>query len=218
MARMIHWKRKWQWRRFLILARCLYFSVMLVKWLFIYVYRYNFFFFFFFHFPSRYNLPWFEIEIKRFWYTYLIVVLWRTKAFWKSSYEACFHGTYQCICKMWTNWEGKTGIFCVCVCVCIILKCVCAWLKNLFLVLFLLYEFWATLFSRAVNCFLYSFISQVVSDKLIPAKNLNEIKSVLIQALATHGQLSDALSMYEEIKQSGFSLEPKAVIGLIVSF
>lgn len=68
-------------------------------------------------------------------------------------------------------------------------------------------------------CYLYpSIFFQVLSDEWIPAKNLNEIKSVLVQALATHGQFSDALTIYEEIKQSGCSLEPKAVIGLIVSF
>lgn len=58
---------------------------------------------------------------------------------------------------------------------------------------------------------------QVVLDKGIPVKSLNEIKSVLVQALASHGQLSDAFNTYEEIKQAGCSLEPKAVISLIVS-
>ena len=58
---------------------------------------------------------------------------------------------------------------------------------------------------------------QVVSDKGIPVKNLNEIKSVLVSALASHGQMSDALDIYEEIKQVGSNLEPKAVISLFVS-
>lgn len=58
---------------------------------------------------------------------------------------------------------------------------------------------------------------QVVSDNGIPVKNLNEIKSVLVSALASHGQMSDALDIYEEIKQVGSNLEPKAVISLIVS-
>lgn len=39
---------------------------------------------------------------------------------------------------------------------------------------------------------------------------------MLVQALASHGQLSDAFNTYEEIKQAGCSLEPKAVISLIV--
>ena len=48
-------------------------------------------------------------------------------------------------------------------------------------------------------------------------KYLNEIKSVLVSALASHGQMSDALDIYEEVKQAGYSLVPKAVIRLIVS-
>ncbi|XP_024200345.1 pentatricopeptide repeat-containing protein At4g21880, mitochondrial [Rosa chinensis] len=56
---------------------------------------------------------------------------------------------------------------------------------------------------------------QVLLDKGIPVKSFNEIKSVLVQALASHGQLSDAFNTYEEIKQAGCSLEPKAVISLI---
>ena len=60
-------------------------------------------------------------------------------------------------------------------------------------------------------------MSQVVLDKGIPVKNINEIKSALVSSLASHGQISDALKIFEEIKQSGCSLEPKAVISLIVS-
>ncbi|KAG9146745.1 hypothetical protein Leryth_005059 [Lithospermum erythrorhizon] len=56
---------------------------------------------------------------------------------------------------------------------------------------------------------------QVVLDGLIPVKNLNEMRSVLVSALASHGQLSDALTIYEEIKQAGCSLEPKAALALI---
>jgi pentatricopeptide repeat protein len=48
-------------------------------------------------------------------------------------------------------------------------------------------------------------------------KYLNEIKSVLVSTLASHGQMSDALDIYEEVKQAGHSLVPKAVIHLIVS-
>lgn len=51
----------------------------------------------------------------------------------------------------------------------------------------------------------------------MPIKSLNEIKSVLVSALALHGQISDAFDIYEEIKNSGFNLEPKAIILLIVS-
>ncbi|XP_058730510.1 pentatricopeptide repeat-containing protein At4g21880, mitochondrial-like [Vicia villosa] len=56
---------------------------------------------------------------------------------------------------------------------------------------------------------------QVVLDSRIPLKCLNEIKSVLVSALASHGQLSEALAIYEEIKKAGHNLEPKAVITLI---
>ena len=59
---------------------------------------------------------------------------------------------------------------------------------------------------------------QVVLDSNIPNKSLNEIKSVLVSALASHGQLSEALLVYEEIKKAGHNLEPKAVITLIVRF
>ncbi|XP_028237932.1 pentatricopeptide repeat-containing protein At4g04790, mitochondrial-like isoform X2 [Glycine soja] len=59
---------------------------------------------------------------------------------------------------------------------------------------------------------------QVVLDSNIPNKSLNEIKSVLVSALASHGQLSEALLVYEEIKKAGHNLEPKAVITLIEEF
>ncbi|KAL6975313.1 hypothetical protein U1Q18_024109 [Sarracenia purpurea var. burkii] len=56
---------------------------------------------------------------------------------------------------------------------------------------------------------------QVVLDKGIPIKGLHEIKSVLVSALASHGQISDALKIYEEIKKAGCNLEPKAILYLI---
>ncbi|KAL6125684.1 hypothetical protein ACLB2K_073738 [Fragaria x ananassa] len=56
---------------------------------------------------------------------------------------------------------------------------------------------------------------QVLLDKGIPQKSFNEIRSVLVQALASHGQLSNAFNIYEQIKEAGCSLEPKAVISLI---
>ncbi|XP_072067630.1 pentatricopeptide repeat-containing protein At4g04790, mitochondrial isoform X1 [Arachis hypogaea] len=59
---------------------------------------------------------------------------------------------------------------------------------------------------------------QVILDPNIPAKSLNEIKSVLVSALASHGQLSEALLVYEEINKAGYNLEPKAVISLIEEF
>lgn len=56
---------------------------------------------------------------------------------------------------------------------------------------------------------------QVISDGRVPIKSLNEVKSVLVSALASHGQVSDALDIYEEIKKSKGNLAPKAVICLI---
>ncbi|MED6221395.1 hypothetical protein PIB30_054245 [Stylosanthes scabra] len=59
---------------------------------------------------------------------------------------------------------------------------------------------------------------QVILDPSIPVKSLNEIKSVLVSALASHGELSEALVVYEEINRAGHNLEPKAVINLIEEF
>ncbi|XLS84890.1 hypothetical protein HN51_035056 [Arachis hypogaea] len=57
----------------------------------------------------------------------------------------------------------------------------------------------------------------VILDPTIPAKSLNEIKSFLVSTLASHGQLSKALLVYEEINKAGYNLEPKVVISLIVT-
>ncbi|KAK8471692.1 hypothetical protein PHAVU_003G295700 [Phaseolus vulgaris] len=56
---------------------------------------------------------------------------------------------------------------------------------------------------------------QVVLDLKLPKKALIEIKSVLVVALASHGQLSEAFLVYEQIKTAGHNLEPKAVTCLI---
>ncbi|XP_057975653.1 pentatricopeptide repeat-containing protein At4g21880, mitochondrial-like isoform X3 [Malania oleifera] len=56
---------------------------------------------------------------------------------------------------------------------------------------------------------------QVVLDKKVPLTSLNEIKCVLVSALASNGQMSDAVSLYEEIEDAGYNLEPRAVISLI---
>ncbi|EYU33603.1 hypothetical protein MIMGU_mgv1a009484mg [Erythranthe guttata] len=59
---------------------------------------------------------------------------------------------------------------------------------------------------------------KVVLDERIPVKNLNEIKSVLVAALASNGQLSGALNIYEEIKKAECGLDPKAIRCLIEHF
>uniref|UniRef100_A0A1J3EC35 Pentatricopeptide repeat-containing protein, mitochondrial n=1 Tax=Noccaea caerulescens TaxID=107243 RepID=A0A1J3EC35_NOCCA len=56
---------------------------------------------------------------------------------------------------------------------------------------------------------------QVLLDPDVPAKNQNELKSVLISALASHGKMADALSIYEEMKKAGCHVEPKSIISLI---
>ncbi|CAI9088502.1 OLC1v1022839C3 [Oldenlandia corymbosa var. corymbosa] len=55
----------------------------------------------------------------------------------------------------------------------------------------------------------------VEENKQIKLLNLNEIKSVLVSALASNGQMSDALDVFTEIKQAGCVLEPKAAICLM---
>lgn len=57
---------------------------------------------------------------------------------------------------------------------------------------------------------------QVVLDPAIPAKWLHEIKCVVLSVLAFHGELSESTRIYEEIKNTGNNMEPKAVISLIV--
>lgn len=58
---------------------------------------------------------------------------------------------------------------------------------------------------------------QVINERGVHVKGFNEIRSVLVSALASHGQMSDALKIYEEMKESQCKLEPKAIIALIVS-
>lgn len=53
-------------------------------------------------------------------------------------------------------------------------------------------------------------------DNEIPVKNINEIKSALVSALASNGKILDALNIYEEVKEAGCYLEAKAIISLIV--
>nr|XP_034598491.1 pentatricopeptide repeat-containing protein At4g04790, mitochondrial isoform X3 [Setaria viridis] len=61
----------------------------------------------------------------------------------------------------------------------------------------------------------FDMAKQVLLDKEIPRKLLNDTKSALVGALASNGQVLDALHMYDDIKQSGGSIEPRAAIALI---
>jgi pentatricopeptide repeat protein len=65
---------------------------------------------------------------------------------------------------------------------------------------------------------MWSLTLQVVLDQRIPVKWLIEIKSMLVSSLASHGKLSEALVLLEEIKKAGQTLSPKAVLCLIVRF
>ncbi|XP_021636732.2 pentatricopeptide repeat-containing protein At4g04790, mitochondrial [Hevea brasiliensis] len=76
-------------------------------------------------------------------------------------------------------------------------------------------QIYMALINAYATCGQFEKAKQVLSDERIPLKNFNEIKSVLVSALASHGQLDDALGLYEEIKNAGNSLEPKSVICLI---
>lgn len=58
---------------------------------------------------------------------------------------------------------------------------------------------------------------QIILNKEVPVNYLNDIKGVLMSALASNGQIHDALDIYAEIKGSGANIEPRAAICLIVS-
>ncbi|XP_044465617.1 pentatricopeptide repeat-containing protein At4g21880, mitochondrial isoform X2 [Mangifera indica] len=71
------------------------------------------------------------------------------------------------------------------------------------------------LINAYASCGEFEKAKQVVLDKGIPVKSLNEIKGSLVAALASNGHMFDALVIYEEIKQARWKLEPKAAIALI---
>lgn len=54
-------------------------------------------------------------------------------------------------------------------------------------------------------------------DPDVPAINQNELKSVLISALASRGKWADALHIYEEMRKAECHVDPKSIISLIVS-
>ncbi|GAV60856.1 PPR domain-containing protein/PPR_2 domain-containing protein [Cephalotus follicularis] len=72
-----------------------------------------------------------------------------------------------------------------------------------------------SLINAYATCGQYEKAKQVILDERVPVKSLNEIKSVLVSALASHGQISDALDIHEEVKRVGSNLKPKAVLSLI---
>ncbi|GJM90129.1 hypothetical protein PR202_ga06379 [Eleusine coracana subsp. coracana] len=66
-----------------------------------------------------------------------------------------------------------------------------------------------------MNCESEENISKIMLDNEIPRKQRKEVKSALVAALASNGQVLEALTIYDQIKESGSSLEPKAAIALI---
>ncbi|XP_020269191.1 pentatricopeptide repeat-containing protein At4g21880, mitochondrial-like isoform X1 [Asparagus officinalis] len=61
----------------------------------------------------------------------------------------------------------------------------------------------------------FELAKQVLLDSEIQPKYLNELKNVLVASLSSNGQITDALQLYDEIKQAGCTTEPKTVISLI---
>ncbi|KAM6553705.1 hypothetical protein CsatB_014467 [Cannabis sativa] len=76
-------------------------------------------------------------------------------------------------------------------------------------------DVYMALINAYATCGQFEKAKQIASEKWVPANHLTEVKGVLVQALASHGQISDALNMYDKMKQAGCSLGPKAVISLI---
>ncbi|KAL5540016.1 hypothetical protein UlMin_043971 [Ulmus minor] len=66
------------------------------------------------------------------------------------------------------------------------------------------------LINAYASCGQFEKAKHVLTDEGIPAKSVSEIKSVLIQALASRRQFSDALNMYKEIKQEHYQSDEGA--------
>ncbi|XP_031282918.1 pentatricopeptide repeat-containing protein At4g21880, mitochondrial-like [Pistacia vera] len=71
------------------------------------------------------------------------------------------------------------------------------------------------LINAYASCGEFEKAKQVILDKGIPVQSLHKIKGSLVATLASNGQLFDAFVIYEEIKQAGWRLEPKAIRALI---
>lgn len=71
------------------------------------------------------------------------------------------------------------------------------------------------LINAYANCGKFEKAKQVIRDAAIPSRHLNEIRSVLVSALSSNGQIYEALHEYDKIMQAGDKIEPKAAINLI---
>ncbi|XP_052177896.1 pentatricopeptide repeat-containing protein At4g04790, mitochondrial isoform X2 [Diospyros lotus] len=76
-------------------------------------------------------------------------------------------------------------------------------------------QIFMALINAYAACGQFEKAKQVVLDKRVPIKSLSEIKSVLVSALVSKGHISDALNIYEEIKDAECNLEPKSVVYLM---
>ncbi|KAL6538409.1 hypothetical protein OROGR_012397 [Orobanche gracilis] len=74
------------------------------------------------------------------------------------------------------------------------------------------------LINAYASCGQFENAKKVILHDKITVKDLNDIKSVLIEALAENGQLSDAIKIYEEIKEAECNLSPKSIRCLIEHF
>ncbi|RID78373.1 hypothetical protein BRARA_A01211 [Brassica rapa] len=72
-----------------------------------------------------------------------------------------------------------------------------------------------SLIKAYASCKQFEKAKQVLMDQEVPTKDHNELKSVLIHALASNGNITDALSIYEEMKEAGCHVDPKTIITLI---
>ncbi|XP_013700112.1 pentatricopeptide repeat-containing protein At4g21880, mitochondrial-like isoform X2 [Brassica napus] len=72
-----------------------------------------------------------------------------------------------------------------------------------------------SLIKAYASCKQFEKAKQVLMDQDVPTKDHNELKSVLIHALASNGNITDALSIYEEMKEAGCHVDPKTIITLI---
>ncbi|KAF8096930.1 hypothetical protein N665_0298s0003 [Sinapis alba] len=72
-----------------------------------------------------------------------------------------------------------------------------------------------SLIKAYASCRQFEKAKQVLMDQEVPTKDHNELKSVLIHALASNGNITDALSIYKEMKEAGCHVDPKTIITLI---
>lgn len=72
-----------------------------------------------------------------------------------------------------------------------------------------------SLIKAYASCKQFEKAKQVLLDQEVPTKDHNELKSILIHALALNGNITDALSIYEEMKEAGCHVDPKTIITLI---